>query len=113
VKRVNPLACLFLIFAFLFQGCAELAPDTFNKKLATGYAAVQAVNESASALLTAGKISKADAQNVVSTSRTALVALDAAAEMGKTDPAGADVKLTATIAILTALQTYLATKKGA
>jgi hypothetical protein len=113
VKRLSPFAYLLLVFAFVLQGCAELAPDTFNKKLATGYASVQAVNESASVLLASGKITKKDAQNVVSTSRTAIVALDAAAEMGKTDLTAADAKLTATIAILTALQTYLATKKGA
>jgi hypothetical protein len=110
VKQVSPLAYLLLIFAFVLQGCAELAPDTFNKKLATGYATVQTVNQSASTLLASGKISKKDAQNVVDTSRTAIVGLDAAAELGKTDLGAANAKLTATIAILTALQTYLATK---
>jgi hypothetical protein len=99
-----------LVIAFAASACAELAPDTFNKKLATGYATVQTVNQSASTLLMAGKITKRDAQNVVDTSRTAVVGLDAAAQLGKTDLAAADAKLNATIAILTALQTYLATK---
>jgi hypothetical protein len=110
VKRLSPIAYLFLIFAFVLQGCAELAPDTFNKKLATGYATVQTVNQSASTLLSAGKITKKDAQNVVDTSRAALVGLDAAKDLAATDLASAETKLAATAAILTALQTYLATK---
>jgi len=105
---------LFLLaFALaLLQACAGLTPDTFNKKLAAGYATVQTVNESAGSLLTANKISKKDAQNVVDTSRMAVAGLDTAAEIGKTDLSAGNAKLTATIAIVTALQAYLVTKGG-
>lgn len=111
MKRLLTLASLALVA--LLIGCAQLgasAPRTFNEKLLAGYTTVEAVANSASHLRAAGKLSDADRDNVVSTARTAIAGIDVAAQIGKTDPVAGQAKLTATIAVLTALQAYLATK---
>lgn len=115
------LALLFAACAL--AACAQLglqAPDTFNKKIATGYATVQVVAESAKTAYVAGKLSEKDRTNVVSTTRAGVEGLDLAQTMYSavcpaTAPPGcaapaADAKLTATLAVLTALQAYLATQ---
>lgn len=111
----------FLCFALL-SACAQvgIVPDTFNKKLAIGYATVQTVAESAAFAYAAGKLSDADKNNVVTTSKAAITGLDLAQTIyagvcPKTAPQpcaapAADAKLQATLAILTALQAYLATQ---
>lgn len=91
--------------------CANLGmqqPDTFNKKVAVAYTTVTAVAESATTALKAGKLSTSDANNVVTTSKAALAAIDVAVAMSVSNPTGANDKLTSTLAILTALQAYLA-----
>lgn len=114
------------IFAAVVMGCTALgvpAADTFNKKMAAGYATVQVVAESAKSAYTAGKLSEKDRTNVVTTTRAAIEGLDlaqtaysatcpASAPPGCVAPA-ADAKLVATLAVLTALQAYLATQQGA
>ena len=98
-----------------------MAPaDTFNKKVASAYALVNTVADSATAAYTAGKLSDADRTNVISTSSAAIAAIGVARrvraeECPPTAPATctsakADDKLTATLTVLTALQSYLATQ---
>lgn len=99
---------LLLVAALLLAACAvNTQLDTFNKKVAGGYALVQTTAETAQAGLAAGKLSKADAQNVVVSSRAALAAIDVATQVHSTNPAAGENKLASALVILQALQTYL------
>lgn len=112
MKRTLQTFIAALAVAFL-MGCSTLgvqSPTDFNGRLAAGYKTVEGVANTATQLRAAGKLSDADRENVVATSRTAVAGLDLAGQVHKTNPAAGDQKLTATIAVLTALQTYLATK---
>jgi hypothetical protein len=106
-------AIVLALLAVLFAACTTLgiqAPQTFNQRAVAAHNTVTAIATSALTLRTAGKLSDADRDNVVQTLRTAEAGIDLATLTAKTDPtAGAD-KLSASIAVLTALQTYLATK---
>lgn len=104
----------FLAAALLaLAACSQVGlqtPQTFNARLAAGYTTVQTVADGARAALVAGKITKADADNVVTTERTALAALDVANQIHATDPKAGEDKLTATLTILQALNAYIATQ---
>lgn len=102
-----------LCIAFtLLYGCAQIGiqPQTFNEKLAVAVTSVTTVRTSTTALLQAGKITAADAQNVQNQANTAREGLDLARTINATNPQGAADKLGAASAVLTALQGYLATK---
>ncbi len=106
----NPFALWLATVVLALAACASegLALDTFNKKVVGAYATVQTVAETANAALVSGKLSKADAQNVVATSRTALAAIDVAEHVHATDPVAGENKLLSALVILQALQAYLA-----
>lgn len=112
MKRLNDFRNYVLMLALAcLCACAQLgmAPaDTFNKKVAAAYTTVQSVADSANAALAAGKITKSDATNVVTSARAALTAIDVAEGLHSTDPKAGDDKLAATLAILQALSAYLA-----
>ena len=113
MKRLHPTTWLMFVCALVLCACAQLgvpAADTFNKRLLAGYHTVDAVANTASALRAAGKLSDADRDNVVNTGRTAVAGLDVARMLHATNPQAGEDRLTATIAVLTALQTYLATQ---
>lgn len=113
---------ILMILALALAGCAQvgLQADTFSEKIAAGYATVQTLAEAASFAYDAKKITEADKANVVATARAGVQGLDLAQSIyagacPKTAPQpcaapAADVKLQATLAVLTALQAYLATK---
>lgn len=104
----------FLIFA-LMAGCASLGlptPTTFNERLAAAYGTVTAVRTEGDSLLAAGRITPDDAQSIQNQANSARSALDVAGVAFRTDPAAANTKLTATITVLTALQSYLATRRA-
>jgi galactitol-specific phosphotransferase system IIB component len=104
-------AALFLLY--FVSSCAQLGletPQTPDQKVAAGYATAAAINQSATALLNAKKISSDDAQHVLDSTRSARSGLDIARTMTKVDPKGADAKIAAQIAILNALNAYLASK---
>ncbi len=110
MKRLILIACMAILTA-----CASLGmqtPDTFNKRAAAAYATVQTVADSATAAVNAGKLSKADATNVVTTSRTALAAIDVATSLHATNPQAGEDKLASTLSVLNALSAYLATKEA-
>lgn len=114
MTRLHPTTWLMFACALMFAACAQLgvpAADTFNKRLLAGYQTVETVASTASTLRTAGKLSDADRDNVVATSRTAIAGLDLAKQTHATNPQAGNDKLTATITVLTALQAYLATKE--
>jgi hypothetical protein len=94
-------------------GCAALGvekPQNFEERLAGGYATVSAIRASGQQLALAGKIGKADAQDIQAQADTARAALDITAQIHDTDPTAAENRLNATIIALTALQAYLASK---
>lgn len=115
-------AVTMMVVAVAF-GCAQLGmspADTFNKKLAAGYATVDAVAQGATQLVQQGKLHPTDQANVVATTKAGVQGLDLARSIyAQSCPPGspatcaapaATAKLEATIAVLTAMQTYLATK---
>lgn len=118
---------LTMAVAFMLTACASLGvppADTFNKRAAAAYTSIDTVAAGAAAALQAGQLSKSDAENVSATAKTGLAALKVATDLqlaacppgpdgkqvvGCSAPL-AEQKLSATLAILTALQGYLATK---
>lgn len=118
---------LFAAVAML-AACASLGlstSDTFMKRSAAAALTVQTVAESATIALKAGKLSKGDAENVVTTGRATLdgirvaqtLYLSACPLLPKTeisDPKctapAAENKLSAMLTIMTALQSYVATQ---
>lgn len=102
------------LLLMLIAGCASLGipqADTFNKKEAVAITTVTAIRSTALTLLTSGKISADDAQNIQDQADNAREAIVVADTLHAADPnAGAD-RLTAIITSLTAIQTYLATRK--
>ena len=106
-----PLA-LFLVSQIL-AGCASLgmqSPETFNQRAAAATITVTGIRATATDLLRAKSITADDAQNVQDQADVARKGIDVARTVYKTDPAGADARLTATITVLQALQTYLRTR---
>lgn len=104
---------LIALLVVLMGACASIgmiAPKTFNERLIAGYTAVEGIAKAASTLRSAGKLGDSDRDNVVATLRSAQTGLDLAASIAKTDPAAGANKLDATLALLTALNAYLATK---
>jgi hypothetical protein len=100
---------LSYLFLLLAVGCATLGlptPQTFNERLLAAYAGVTTVRDGGDKLLVARKISSADAENVQKQADNVRQGLDLAASMK--DPVLAANKLSTTVAILTALQTYQA-----
>jgi hypothetical protein len=107
--RLFAIAVAFGILA----ACATFGvdpPQTFNQRVAAAQITVTAVRSSALSLLNAEKISVADAKNVQASADAGNAAIDLALTSSATDPTGANNKLAAAIAILTGVQTYLATK---
>jgi hypothetical protein len=98
----------------LLSACQTLgigSADTFNKKLAGGYQAVTASRDLAATLLTSGKITADDAQNVNNQADNFRAGLDVARSVHATNPtAGAD-KLASILTGLNALSAYLATRE--
>jgi hypothetical protein len=97
----------------LSSACAQIGvstPQTFNARLATGYATVTGVRNATATLLVAKVITKQDAQNVQDQADVARAGLDIAGQLKTTDPLAAENRLTSTITILSALQTYLTSR---
>ena len=107
------LAIVALSLIVGLAGCAQLgvqAPQTFNQKAVAAHGTVEGIAKTALTLHQAGKLSESDRTNIVATLRSAEQGIDLATIVSKTDPAGGLTKLDASIAVLTALQAYLATK---
>lgn len=103
-----------LLLSFL-PACAQLGiptAQTFNERLAAGYALNTAVRQSATTLLQSKAITANDGDSVLKTTDAARAGLDVAKSLAKTDMTAADAKLNATRTVLVALQSYLATKGG-
>lgn len=104
----------FISFLFAsLTACAQLglpAPATVPQKIMVTVATVTGVRDSATVLLNAGKISVADAENILKQTDNLRAGLDVARTLVRLDPAAADAKLTAIRTTLIALQAYLDTK---
>lgn len=111
MKRLYTLAIALL--ATLLMGCSSLGvqPKTFEDHVAVSISSVTQVRKVATLLLAAGKISKADAQNVQDQANLAREGVNIALAVRPTDPAAAQTKLTAAITVLRALDAYLAAKQ--
>lgn len=110
MKRLD----LFLLFvmAALIGACASLGvetPKTFNERVAVAQQTVTQVRLSATQLLQVKSISVADAENVLKQTDAAQEGVVIARSLGDSPAAG--TRLQVSIAVLTALQAYLATHK--
>lgn len=106
-------ALLLGALLLLLSACAQLGvptPQTTNERIAAAQASVTQVRQSATQLLEAKRISSADAANVLKQTDAAREGVDVARAIAATDPSGASSKLQAATAILTALQSYLASR---
>lgn len=105
----------FALIGLLFAGCESIGiqtPKTFNERMVAGYKTVEAISNSAGILLDGGKLSAADARNVLQSATTAKEGLDVARSIHDAgDFSSAESRLAAAIAGLTALQAYLASKE--
>jgi len=113
--RTMKQAVWLFTLALLLSGCTALGlpqADTFNERLAVGYATVTTVRTTAVTLLNTKKISAEDGQNVLSTTDGARAGLDLARVLAGTNLPAAESKLTAARSILTAVQAYLASRGG-
>jgi hypothetical protein len=97
----------------LLGACASLGlatPQTFNQKLAVGYASVTALRDTTNTLATAKTITVNDARNIEAQLDNARAALDIAKSTYATDPTGAQSKVDTALTALTALQTYMTSR---
>lgn len=99
----------------IVSGCQSLgvpSPSSFNQKLVIAYLSITSVRESTTVLLQSKVIPVNDARNIEAQADNARAALDIAQTVYATDPAGAQTKLDTTLTAITALQAYVASKKG-
>lgn len=111
IKRLLLLAATALLA--LTVGCAQLGitqPQTFNEKAYAAALTIDGVQKQAAVLLKAGKISVADAENVLKAADVATQSLAVARTYATSAPATANSKLDAAVAGLTALTAYLSTQ---
>lgn len=108
-RQASYSAFYALVFAML-TACATLgveAPKTFNERVAAAYTTVTAARDTTATLLTAGKLSAVEAQDVQRQLDTARTGLDLARQVHAANPAQADQRLDGIVAGLAALQAYL------
>jgi len=114
MQQMKQYFSLYLM-ALLLSGCASLGvPEagTFSEQLAAGYSLNAQVRATATELLNAKKISSADGQNALEQTNNARTGLDIARSLAAIDSKAAEGKLVAIRTALTALQAYLALRKG-
>jgi hypothetical protein len=111
---INQARYMLLIAAFLLSACAQLGiptPGSFDERLATGIGAVAQIRRDAAILVTSKAISPDDGQNIQDQADVARRGLEVARGLRTTDFNAAEGRLTATTAVLTALQAYLVQRK--
>lgn len=104
---------LLPLLLFLVSACSALglqSPQNFSDRLAAGYVTVTAARDSTATLLSSGKITAGDAQQIQTQCDNARSGLDIARQVHETNPQAGDEKLTAILAGLNALSQYLATR---
>lgn len=104
---------LLCALAILATACQNIpAPKTFNQSAAVAVVSVTQVRQTATILLTANKITKADAQNVQNQADNARRGIEVARVLYKADPVEGQSKLSTVVQGLTLIQQYLASKGG-
>lgn len=114
MKRLFHLLAVIALTLGAIAGCAQLGvptPETMPQRIAVGLSNVTQVRKAAVVLLKADKISVKDAENIQAQADNAATALNIARVIAVEDPAGANAKVTSAIAVLTALDAYLASKE--
>lgn len=109
MRHLASFACIL----WMLTACSALGvatPQTFNQKLAAGYVTVTGVRNTTATLLTANKITAADAGNVQQQADNARTGLDLARQIHATNPPAGDAKLDAVVTGLSALEAYLRTR---
>lgn len=108
---VRPSLLVVTAVTALLVACASMpAPKTFEDNVAATVVSVTQTRKAAELLLVAGKITRADAENVQKQADNAREAVAVAMAIRTTDPGAAQNKLTAAVTVLRALDTYLAQK---
>lgn len=105
--RVPLLVTLLLT---LLAGCALLGvqtPKTLNERVAAAYVSVTTVRQETLSLLQSGKITVTDAKNIESQADNARAGIDIASQLETTNPTQASDRLTVSLSVLQALETYL------
>jgi hypothetical protein len=108
-RHLKPSYALIAMLLML-SACATLnvpAPQTFNQKALAAYKGVDTAVQFGTTLLSAGKISEKDAQQVHDQAVNLKLGIEIAEQVHATNPAAGEDKLAATITSLTALQGYL------
>lgn len=110
---VSLLVALAVAGSLILSGCAQVGapkPESFNQKALAAHATIEGIAKSALTLREAGKLSDADRDNIVATLRNAQAGIDLATTIAKGNPTAGMSKLDASIAVLTALNAYLASQ---
>lgn len=114
IHRANPLrhavTLLLALTIGLLVACAT--PQTFNDKVAATSASITAVTAAATSLATSGRITKAQATDVLAASKAASDALTTAQKMQAQGVTGAEAQLALATSILTSVRAFL-TSQGA
>lgn len=99
-----------LLFAVALSACSSLGvnPQTFDDKIAAASVTVTSATLAADQLAASGKITKAQAQSALASSRAGSLALDTAQALkAKGDAAGAEAQLAMANTVLSAVKTFL------
>lgn len=96
--------------ALLLVALCACVQQSFNARAQTAYQGIAGLANTTQTLLAADKISADDAQNVVTVGTNLKTGVDIAVQVHATDAQAGSDKLAATIAGLTALQAYLASR---
>ena len=107
LQRQHFLLPLLLLVLSACTALGVATPQTFNEKLVVGYSTVTASRDATATLLSSGKLSAPDAQNLEQQLDNARTGLDLARQIHATNPSVGDAKLDAVVTGLTALQAYL------
>jgi hypothetical protein len=105
-------AVVLAFLAVLYAACGSVQIDTFDKRLAAAYASAAATDDTIAALYAGGRMTKEQALSAARTNASVIAGLTAANALRDTDPAAAQDKLQLTIAGLTTLRNYLASKQA-
>ena len=92
------------------SGGLVTAPTTPEQKVATAYVTLDQLTIAATQAVKAKKLSSADGQHVLDSVKLSQQGVDIARDLAKVDPKAADAKITAELAIIKALEDYLASK---
>lgn len=101
---------LVTLLMTLLAGCALLGvptPNTLNERVAAAYVSVTTVRQETLSLLQSGKITATDAKNIESQADNARAGIDIASQLETTNPTQASDRLTVSLSVLQALETYL------